>query len=467
MTRTTRTRIGAVEVTSRTLKDLAWRSMHARRQEPLDMMARFRISFGPFWVAIPEGQRASARAMSSQIGRGDIESGLRKWGRAPIRQAIPGGLPLSGNIAASTGRPACTSWRVNRHDIARWCREFAPIAAVANDAMIEEDRARAIRVLCGEYGIVSLWDAVKLTEPQLDAQVRLDHALDAVESRFLGRQLEVILPTGVVQVQAVQTITAGQAVTVNERGQVVPVGAAPGVVIGTVESVNDDGTANIRIGFDPGAPATETWATPAWVLAQTDAAYIAAGVLSPVEVAEMRFRNLSGVQRIAGVQADQIIIDDPLRAGVQPLTGPSHGAVYVNPPYAERNHPSWYPAPTSAEQRADLLTIVNGYLAEGVVRLESTAEVMPEGLARGIDYTVSRVDGNTFSLSAVAPMSGREPFGAPLYPGPPGEPLHPNARCVLPLDLPYQYGARSRRGNTPRMSKPERRMARRLRRERR
>ena len=53
--------------------------------------------------------------------------------------------------------------RPNRRDARRWIREFAPVASVAEDALLEGRRADALRVL---VSMVSIDDAVELVEPR-------------------------------------------------------------------------------------------------------------------------------------------------------------------------------------------------------------------------------------------------------------------------------------------------------------
>lgn len=54
--------------------------------------------------------------------------------------------------------------RTNRHWYRRWMRGFAAVASVAEDAMMEGNRPRAIEVLCSAIGV---YDAVAVTsEPR-------------------------------------------------------------------------------------------------------------------------------------------------------------------------------------------------------------------------------------------------------------------------------------------------------------
>lgn len=64
--------------------------------------------------------------------------------------------------------------RPNRNDARRWMREFAPIAAIANDALLEDRRADAIRILTS---MVTITDAIALVEPRVEMRTIIhDHS---------------------------------------------------------------------------------------------------------------------------------------------------------------------------------------------------------------------------------------------------------------------------------------------------
>ncbi len=137
------------KIKRRAFKELAWRTMIVRRLGPtLDEIVR-------------AGWSTSNPAMRFEPG---VRSQVRSW--------------ALGSTIAHVG--------ANRHDVARWLKAFMPILSVANDAMLDGDRAKAIRVLCE---MVELDDAIDITTSQVTFKT---DRFDAAELAFLKRQLETI-----------------------------------------------------------------------------------------------------------------------------------------------------------------------------------------------------------------------------------------------------------------------------------
>ncbi len=129
----------------------------------------------------------------------------------------------------------------NRHDSARWLRRFAAACDVANDALLEGDRARAAQVL---LEVVSLQDAVRLTAESFRPVL-------SRRPRKLANYVDIeIIQAGTIvyaAADAANAIELGSAVSVDQDGRVHAVGPGPSQVVGTVERVNEDGTVGIRL----------------------------------------------------------------------------------------------------------------------------------------------------------------------------------------------------------------------------